>query len=42
MDPLTKLCIKRTAISVGIVYLVSIGVVIFVWLARILAWRIYG
>lgn len=38
MDPLTKLCVKQTLKSTVIVYGVSIGVVVFVWLVRVLAW----
>lgn len=37
MDPLTKLAVKQTAKSVLVWYAVSIGVVVFVWLARVLA-----
>jgi hypothetical protein len=42
MDPLTKLLIKQTAKSAAIWYAVSIGVVVFVWLVRVLAWKMYG
>jgi hypothetical protein len=40
MNPLTKLCIKQTLKSAGIWYGVSIGVVVFVWLVRVLAWSL--
>lgn len=37
MDPLTKLAVKQTLKSAAIWYIISIGVVVFVWLARVLA-----
>lgn len=40
MDPLTKLCVKQTLKSAAIWYVVSAGIVVFVWLARVLAYSL--
>lgn len=40
MNDLTKLCVKQTLKSLAIWYGVAAGVVLLIWLARILAWSI--